>query len=307
MKKIVLLSFAAALISLNSTGCQAQENTTSGTSSSQTTLVRIRPLPMDLTFAGESIPMDYPYVREAIDREVLTTSCMHTSTTRALRNSSRYFPIIEPILKENGIPEDFKYLCVAESGLNPNAISSAKAAGLWQFMTSAAKTYGVETGANVDLRYNIEIATRAACRYLKEAYKRFGSWTLAAASYNVGQAGVSRRMETQGVDNYWDLFLPEETMRYVPRILSFKILMSDPAKYGFELNEQDYYPAFENYTEVGVSDVQIEWSEFAKKHGTNYRQLRILNPWIRSYSYSNKTGKEYTVKVPNENFKELGY
>ncbi|MFI3295091.1 MAG: lytic transglycosylase domain-containing protein [Rikenellaceae bacterium] len=269
--------------------------------------VRINKAPQGLTFAGEKIPLEYPYVQEAIEREILTTSCMHTSTTIALRNSTRYFPIIEPILKEQGVPDDFKYLCVAESGLNPNAYSSAGAAGLWQFITSAAKTYNVETGSNVDLRYNIEEATRAACRYLKGAYAKFGNWTLAAASYNVGQAGVSRRMESQGVDNYWDLFLPEETMRYLPRILSFKIMMADPAKYGFELNAEDYFPTFENYDVVTISDKNIDWSAFAKKHGTNYRQLRILNPWIRSYNYANSTGKAYKVKVPNDHFKKLGY
>ncbi len=269
--------------------------------------VRIAPLPESLEFAGEKVPLEYRYVREAIEREVLTTSCMHTSTTIALRNTTRYFPIIEPILKKNNIPEDFKYLCVAESGLNPNAYSPARACGLWQFITSAAKDYGVETGENVDLRYNIEIATQAACDYLNEAYKKFGSWTLAAASYNAGRAGVSRRMDTQKVDNYWDLFLPEETMRYVPRILSFKIIYPEPQKHGFNLTESDYFPTFENYTEVEIAEKNIEWSEFAARHNTNYRQLRILNPWIRSYSYANATGKTYVVKVPNEKFKILGY
>ncbi|MFI3292029.1 MAG: lytic transglycosylase domain-containing protein [Rikenellaceae bacterium] len=269
--------------------------------------VRIAPLPKELDFAGEKVPIELPYVREAIEREMLTTSCMHTSTTLSLRRTTRYFPIIEPILKKNNIPEDFKYLCVTESGLNPNAVSPAKACGLWQFVASAAKDYGVETGDNVDLRYNIEIATQAACDYLNEAYKRFGSWTLAAASYNAGQAGVSRRMKTQGVDDYWDLYLPEETMRYVPRILSFKLMIPEPEKYGFLLKKSDYFPTFENYTEVQIAEKNIDWCEFATRHNTNYRQLRILNPWIRSYSYANATGKSYTVKVPNADFKKLGY
>ncbi len=269
--------------------------------------VRIAPLPKTLDFAGERVPIDLPYVREAIEREMLTTSCMHTSTTLALRNTTRYFPVIEPILKKNNIPEDFKYLCVTESGLNPNAISPAKACGLWQIISSAAKDYRVETGDNVDLRYNIEIATQAACDYFNVAYERFGSWTLVAASYNAGQAGVARRLKTQGVDNYWDLFLPEETMRYVPRILSFKIMIPEPQKYGFLLKTSDYFPAYKNYTEVQVAEKNIEWSEFAARHNTNYRQLRLLNPWIRSYSYTNATGKSYTVKIPNEKFKKIGY
>ncbi len=269
--------------------------------------IRIAPLPEELYFAGERVPLEYRYVREAIEREVLTTSCMHTGTTLALRNTTRYFPIIVPILKANNIPEDFKYLCMAESGLNPNVVSPAKACGLWQFVPSAAKDYGVETGKNVDLRYNIEIATQAACDYLNEAYEQFGSWSLAAASYNAGRNGVARRLETQGVEEYWDLFLPEETMRYLPRILSFKIIVPEPKEYGFDLKKGDYFPAFKNFVEVDIAERDIEWSKFAAQHNTNYRQLRILNPWIRSYEYENKEGKSYTVKVPNEKFKRLGY
>ncbi len=269
--------------------------------------VKIAELPRTLEFAGEKVPLELAYVREAVEREMITTSCMHTSTTIALRNTTRYFPIIEPILKENNIPEDFKYLCIAESGLNPNAQSPAQACGLWQFVKSAAKDYGIETGDNVDLRYNIEEATRAACRYFKSAYERFGSWALVAASYNAGIAGVSRRLEIQQVSNYWDLFLPEETMRYVPRILSFKIIFAEPEKYGFMLEKSNYLPTFKNYIEVQISSQDIEWSKFAAQHHTDYRQLRILNPWIRSYEYANKTGKNYTVKVPTAQFKELGY
>ncbi len=269
--------------------------------------VKIAQLPQELYFAGERVPLEYPYVREAIEREVLTTSCMHTSTALALRNTTRYFPIIEPILEANNIPDDFKYLCVAESGLNPNAMSPAKACGLWQFLASAAKEYGVETGENVDLRYNIEVATQAACDYLNSAYEKFGSWSLVAASYNAGRSGVARRLDVQQVEGYWDLFLPEETMRYLPRILSFKIIIPRANEYGFNLNKEDYLPTFENYTVVEVSEHNIEWSDLAARHNTNYRQLRILNPWIRSYSYANKTGKSYRVKVPTPEFKSLGY
>lgn len=264
-------------------------------------------LPSSLEFAGERVPLELADVCEALQREVLTTMCMHTRTMMTLRLTSRYFPIIEPILKKNGIPNDFKYLCLAESGLDVNAQSAAKAAGLWQFVPSAAKTYGIETGDNVDLRYNIEMATEAACRYLKDAYARFGSWTMAAASYNAGQAGVDRRANTQGVDNYWDLFLPEETMRYVPRILSFKMLLDKPAKYGFNLRKQDYFPTFVNFQMVQINDAAIDWSEFAAKNGTNYKTLRILNPWIRSYNYENKTQKSYTVKIPTGDFRKVGY
>ncbi len=275
--------------------------------SRQNNMVQIYPIPQNLTFAGEAVPTELQYVREAIDREILTTSCMHTSTMLTLRNMSRYFPVIEPILKEYGIPNDFKYLAMAESRLDPNAYSPAKAAGLWQFIPSAADSYGLETGQNTDMRYHVEKSTRAACRYLSQAYKKFGSWTLAAASYNAGQAGVARRMETQGVKNYWDLYLPEETMRYLPRILSLKIVAQDPAAYNFLLEEKDKHKPFKNYKIVKINQKDIDWSAFAAEHGTDYRQLRILNPWIRSYSYANNGQTEYEVMVPTAEFKRLGY
>ncbi len=269
--------------------------------------VQIHELPSHVEFAGEQVPLDLPYVREAVDREILTTSSMHTSTMLTLRAMSRYFPVIEPILAEYGVPNDFKYLAMAESGLNPNAQSSAGAAGLWQFIKSAAKSYDLETGDNTDMRYNVEAATRAACRYLLEAYERFGSWTLAAASYNVGKAGVARRLETQGVDNYWDLYLPEETMRYVPRIISLMLVSSSPADFDFNLKEEDKFMPYKNFERVEISSTDIDWSKFAAEHGTNYRQLRILNPWIRSYEYKNAGETTYEVLVPTAEFKQKGY
>ncbi len=298
MRRALLTSFLTLLI----LGTQSFIFTTEASSQ-----VKVHDLPTSITFANEQVPISLPYVREAIDREILTTSCMHTSTMLTLRAMSRYFPVIVPILKEYGIPEDFKYLCMAESALNPNAISPAKAVGLWQFIPSAAKTYGLETGENTDMRYHVEEATRAACRYLKNSYKRLGSWTLAAASYNAGLAGVTRRMETQGVDNYWDLYLPEETMRYVPRIVSLKLVSSNPSDFGFELTEKDKLKPYKNFKVVTIDSQDIDWSAFAAEHGTNYRQLRILNPWIRSYTYANKGGTQYEVKVPLANFKKLGY
>ncbi|MFI3332412.1 MAG: transglycosylase SLT domain-containing protein [Rikenellaceae bacterium] len=299
MNKFILFLLLALQVNLT---LEAQES-----GRNQNSMVKIYQIPQNITFAGEKIPVELPYVREAIDREILTTSCMHTSTMLTLRNMSRYFPVIEPILKEYGIPSDFKYLAMAESRLDPNAYSPAKAAGLWQFIPSAADSYGLETGQNTDMRYHVEESTKAACRYLRQAYERFGSWTLAAASYNVGQAGVARRMETQGVDDYWDLYLPEETMRYIPRIISLKLVASDPAAYNFLLEEKDMHKPFKNYKIVKINQKDIDWSKFAAENGTNYRQLRILNPWIRSYSYANGGQTEYEVKVPTADFKRLGY
>ncbi len=266
-------------------------------------LVTIHSLPDELTFAGEVVPLEWTYVREAIEREVLTTSCMHTSTTLALRASTRYFPVIEPILKEHGIPSDFKYLCVAESGLNENAQSPARASGLWQFLQNSAKEYGLEVGDMVDERYHLELSTHAACEYLKSAYELLGSWTLAAAAYNAGRTGVVKRLDLQGVENYWDLLLPEETMRYVPRIMSFKLLMSNPKKYGFDVGSDNQLRPFSSYIEIEVSDANIVWSELAARYGTTYRQLRILNPWIRGYEHENKGRKRYLVKMPKPKFR----
>lgn len=301
---IVLLCGLATACAQQSRGGQPMPETVATLPESAP--VFIPDLPASLVFAGEKVPLHYAEVREALEREMGVTMYMHSRTIQTLRMTTRYFPVIEPILKKHGVPEDFKYLCMAESGLNPNAVSSAKAAGLWQFMTSAAKDYGVETGDNVDLRFNIERATEAACKYLKTSYQRYGSWTLAAASYNAGLAGVTRRMGTQGVESYYDMFLPEETMRYVYRILSFKVLTQEPQKYGFHLRKKDYLPAFENYKKVTVNDENIVWSEFAAKYGTNYKVLRILNPWIRSYEYANKGRVNYTVMVPTEGFRENG-
>lgn len=310
MKKIVYMFTVAAMASVLMICCGTSHGNQPAPDTSASPLepapVLIPTIPSSLDFAGEKVPLEYAEVREALEREITVTMYMHSRTKQTLQATTRYFPVIEPILKKHGIPEDFKYLCMAESGLNPNAISSAKAAGLWQFMASAAKDFKVETGANVDLRYDVEIATEAACKYLKAAYQRYGSWTLAAASYNAGLAGVSRRMETQSVKSYYDLFLPEETMRYVYRILSFKMLTQSPQTYGYYLRQSDYLPPFENYKKVTINDENIDWSAFAAKHGTNYKVLRILNPWIRSYEYANKTKKSYTVLVPTEGFRENG-
>lgn len=311
MKKITVLAFALLLSGVTLTACGQNNTSVTPPAYSGDELkaapVFIPELPKELTFAGEKVPLHYADVQEALEREVSVTMYMHSRTIRTLRMTSRYFPVIEPILEKHGIPNDFKYLCMAESNLDPEAISSAKAAGLWQIMTSAAKDLGVETGANVDLRYNIEIATEAACKYLKSAYKRFGNWTLAAASYNCGVAGANRRMETQGVKDYYDLYLPQETMRYVYRILSFKLLVEDPQKYGFYLKTEDYFQPYKNYKEVTVESENIDWSKFAAEHGTNYKMLRALNPWIRSYEYANKAKKAYKVLVPTEGFREKGW
>lgn len=264
-------------------------------------------LPAELTFAGERVPLEYPDVRQALEREMSVTMFMHSRTLQTLRAMRRYFPVIEPILKKYGVPEDFKYLAMAESGLNPEAMSSAKAAGMWQLMTSAAKDFGVETGDNVDMRYHIEASTEAAAKYLAAAYKRYGSWTMAAASYNLGLAGVTRRANTQQVESYYDLYMPEETMRYVYRILSMKLVGESPQLYGFRLRDANYLKPFANFVSVEISNEDIDWSALAVQYNTNYKILRMLNPWIRSYQYANKSKKSYTVLFPTKDFRIKGF
>ncbi len=299
-----LLSISCSTAQQRSSDIDSQEQ--SSTVETAANVFFITP-PEELNFAGESVPLNYPDVVESLQREMGVTMYMHSRTILTLRAQERWFDVIVPILRKYGIPEDFKYLAMAESSLNPEAISVVGASGLWQIMKGTAKEYGIETGDNVDLRFNVELATEAAAKYLKNAYNRFGNWTLAAASYNVGMAGVSRRAETQGVNNYYDLFLPEETARYIYRILSMKLVSENPSKYGFKLRPENIQMPFENYYTVEVSHQDINWSEVAQKYGTNYKILRMLNPWIRSYEYENKSGKSYTLKVPNKDFRVKGY
>lgn len=265
--------------------------------------VYVPDLPEQLDFAGENVPLGNYDTRESLLREVLTNSYLHSRTLQTLMATTRYFPVIEPILKKYGIPDDFKYLCMAESGLDPNTSSPAGAAGLWQLMPAFAKEQGLLIGGGIDERYHIEKATEAACMYLLDAKKRLGSWTLAAASYNVGIAGTARRLEQQGVSSYYDLFMPLETMRYVFRILAFKLLMQDPAAYGFVIRPQDYQHPLTGYREEEVQGAQIDWSAEARKYGTNYKMLRQLNHWIRNYTYNNKNLRTFVIRVPEEGFR----
>ena len=266
--------------------------------------VRVPHLPASLSFAGEKVPLDNYDTRESLRRELLGTIYMHSRTLQTLLATTRYFPVIELILEKYGIPADFKYLCMAESGLNPNVRSGAGAAGLWQLMPAVGRSYGLETGSNVDERYHIEKSTEAACKHLRSAYDRFGSWTMAAAAYNVGETGLATRRDKQRTDSYYDLWLPEETMRYIFRILAFKLLTENPAAYGYVISAADYDAPLADYHEVTVDDAKIDWSAVAVANGTTYKMLRELNHWIRSYEYANSRRVAYTVKVPNEGFRK---
>jgi len=259
-------------------------------------------LPEKLTFAGEDVPMEYYDVRENLDRELLSTVYFHSQTIRYIKNMPRYFSIIGPILKANGIPEDFKYLCVAESGFDVRAYSPAKAAGLWQLIESTAKESGLEVNAEVDERYNIEKSTEVACRMFKSAYQKYGSWALVAASYNGGRAGLDQKIATQKVKSYYDLLFVEETTRYVFRILALKMVMEDPEEYGFKVDKKDLYPVIETQN-VEVKGPIADLAAYAINKGINYKILKMFNPWLRDTFLKNPTRKTYILKIPEKGFR----
>ncbi len=252
-------------------------------------------IPETLTFCGERVPLEDFDVRESLESELLRIMYWHSSTIIYLKRAGRYFPPMRKILAENGVPEDFLYLCVCESGMD-NAVSPAKAVGFWQLLESTAKEGGLEVNSEVDERYNFEKSTTVACKYLKQAYAKFGSWTLAAAAYNCGQSGMQRVVSQQGQDSYYDLRHNQETARYVYRILAFKILMSNPAKFGFALGKRDLYPEIEART-IQVDTSITDLYTFAREQATNYKMLKLLNPWLRDTKLTNKTGKTYNIKV----------
>jgi len=255
-------------------------------------------LPDQMTFAGEAVPMDRWEVREEFDRQLLYNYYWQNNIMYILKLANRYFPLIEERLKANGVPEDFKYLCVAESNLQ-NAISKAGAVGFWQFMSYTGPGYNLEISNEVDHRYDVLRSTDAACSYLKQAYAKFGSWTAAAASYNCGQGGYNAHSTFQQTKNYYDLLLPEETNRYIFRILTFKYLLENATQMGYLLEPSDLYQPVMTRT-VTVSSSVANLADFAIKNGTTYKRLKLLNPWLRSRSLVVKSGKSYLIKLPAE-------
>lgn len=252
--------------------------------------------PAKASFAGEPVPLDRWEVRERYDRELLMNYYMHGSLMYILKLSYRQFPIIEKELKANGIPDDFKYLCVAESNLQ-NLVSAAGAQGYWQFMNSTAPSYGLEVTSEVDERYNLKKATQAACQYFIQARNKFGSWTAAAASYNCGMGGYNGHATFQGSNNYYDLALPEETNRYIFRILAFKNLISTASSWGYILQPEDTYRPLR--TRVLTVDTAItNLATFAQAQGSSYKILKVMNPWLRARNLPAKKGKTYEIELP---------
>lgn len=255
-------------------------------------------MPEELSFAGEDVPMDEFDVRERFDRELLVNTYWQSQTLLFIKRAHRWFPVIEPILKEQGVPDDFKYLSLIESGFL-QTVSPAGATGFWQLLKGTGKEYGLEVTSEVDERYHVEKATVAACTYIKEAREKFGSWTAAAASYNMGMKGFERQTERQLATNYYNLILNAETRRYVFRILAIKEILKDPENFGFNVRKKDLYPPLETQTLVLDSTV-TNFAAYAQQLGINYKILKLHNPWLRDNALANKDGKPYTLKLPAE-------
>lgn len=253
-------------------------------------------IPASVNFCGEEVPLRYFDVFEALERELLVNTYYHSQTALFIKKSGRYFPIIEPILRKYKVPDDFKYLAVAESGLS-NASSPAGAKGYWQILEGTAKDYGLKVNDEVDERYHIEKSTEAACKFLLESYKKYEDWTLVAASYNVGRRGVDRQIDRQGEANYYDLLLNDETARYVYRILAIKLVLENPGKYGFHFSKSEIYKPVQHRV-ITVSESIPDFGDFARKNGTNYKLLKFLNPWLRDKQLINPQQKEYIIKIP---------
>lgn len=256
------------------------------------------PIPKEIEIFDTIIPLARYDLRERFDREILSFAYYHSMSITTIKRANLFMPIIEPILKKNGIPNDFKYLAMIESNFNVRAVSSAKAAGIWQLMPETARELGLEVNAEVDERYNVEKSTEAACKYFKRAYKKFGCWFSVAASYNVGMGGVNGKLNRQESSDPMDLLLPEETSRYIFRIFAAKELMKDPQKYGFRLRKEDMYHTV-GYTEHTVDTAIVDLVGFAKQFNISYYQLKNFNVWLRDYQLPNKSGKTYIIKIPN--------
>ncbi len=258
------------------------------------------PIPENLNFSEEPLPLYLPDIRERMDRELLVNTYWQSNSLLLFKRAHKYFPIIEPILEQYGIPDDFKYLAVIESGLQ-NVTSPAGAKGFWQIMKSTGKEYGMEINSNVDERYHLKLSTHLACQYLLKAKEKLGSWTLAAASYNAGISGIASELNRQSVSHYYDLLLGEETGRYLFRIVALKEIMTHPKNYGFNFEDKDLYayaPTFEVEVDTAVSD----FVEFAKNFGLNYKQLKLHNPWLRDDFLNNKSRKKYLIELPKKDY-----
>lgn len=293
---LVALFFINAEKSVNTNAVKNPAPVDSIKNTSDTYVIKALKIPDDLTFAGEKVELDKTDIRERIDRELLVNTYWQSNALLWFKRTHKYFPVIEPILKEKGVPDDFKYLAVIESDLR-NVTSPVGAKGMWQMLKGAGRENGLEINDNVDERYHLEKATRAACDYMIKAKERLGSWTLAAAAYHGGNYGIVKRLEQQMVDSYYDVLVGENTERYIPRIVAAKEILTNPDKYGFIFDEEDLYELKPTY-EVEVDTVITNIALFAKGFGTNYKELKMYNPWLRENKLNNKTRRLYKIKIP---------
>ena len=308
LSKIGLAAFAVVICGLFIQAIQspkvASQTTEIATSaeqqSSQTLRVEALDIPDVMTFAGERVPLQDTDVRERLDREIHVNTYWHSNMLLMIKKANRFFSEIEPLLKKYNLPDDFKYLAVAESGLD-NVTSHAGASGFWQFMKATGKEYGLEINNYVDERYNLELATKVAAQYLINSKDLFGSWTTAAAAYNAGNAGITKQMKRQDATDYYSLLLNSETGRYVFRILAFKEILSNPEKYGFYVDQQDLYQAIPTKTIIIETPIE-DFAKFAKQQGINYKILKIHNPWLRDTYLKNASGKQYSIKIPEPGY-----
>lgn len=262
--------------------------------------------PSSVHFAGEHAPLERWYVKEALDRELLVNTYWQSQTLLLIKRANRYLPTITAILNEKGVPDDLKYVAVIESGLIPTIVSPAGATGMWQFMKGTGRDYGLEINSEVDERYHIEKATRAACEYLREAKDSLGNWTLAAAAYNAGLSGIRNQMERQDASNYYDLLLNPETGRYIYRILAIKTILENPSQYGFKFHSSDLYSRIPT-KQLAVDSEITDLAAWAKQQGVNYPILKEFNPWLRQSYLKNKARKTYYIAVPEQGWADFQY
>ncbi|MBR5935390.1 MAG: lytic transglycosylase domain-containing protein [Bacteroidaceae bacterium] len=258
-------------------------------------------VPNEVVFADQVITLDRADLRERMDRELIAFTYTHSTSTLMIKRANKFFPQIEPILKRMGVPDDLKYLMVIESNLDPQAQSSAGAAGLWQFTQATGRAYGLEVNANIDERFNTVKATEAACRFLKEAYEKYGDWMTVAASYNGGQQGMDRRIEAQHQTDALNMWLVDETSRYMFRLLAVKMMFEDPSKFGFRFKREDLYPYIPIKEQIKITEPVDDLVAFAEKHNISYADLKRANLWLRESKLNNKSHRTYYIDIPDVN------
>ena len=299
-KLVCMLAMGCAIAAGTATSAYSTEKDNPERKEAGMTAVRTAEVPKKMVFAGQTVDFSREDFYERMDREIVAFTFMHTNSVLALKRSGIYFPVVEPILKEMGLPDDLKYLMVIESNLDPTAKSSAGAAGLWQLMTATARSQGLEVNSNIDERYHIEKATRAACKLLKSYYEEYGDWLTVAAAYNAGKNGIDRRLAEQRQASAADLWMTEETMRYMFRMMAAKMMFENPQAFGFDVPEKSRYSRKPPRETVTVTSTVKDLVDFAGQHGVSYAQLKRANLWLRESSLQDESGRTYRVVIPAE-------